>query len=187
MNENESINETPDPNEPINVNTPNTAATSEAQAELRQVRAERDDFLRLLREKQAEFENYQKRAARDRDQERQFAVWPLARDLLPALDNLERAMDAAVQAGDQGPLVQGVQATHTQVLDILKRFGIARIEADQQPFDPNLHQAVMQQPTAEVPPQTVIQVYQHGYTMHDRVLRPVSVVVSSPVEPTSGE
>ena len=144
-------------------------------------RAERDrDELRSLAQRtRADFENYQKRMQRDLAQERRYAHGPLAADLLSALDNLDRATAAAAQAGETGPLVQGVAMVQTQVLDILRRHGITRIEAQGQPFDPHLHQAVMQQPSASVPPGTVLQVLQPGYMIHERVLRPASVAVSA--------
>src|SRR5262249_7809529 len=125
------------------------------------------------------FENYQKRMQRDQAQERRYAHGPLAGDLLSALDNLDRATAAAKQAGETGPLVQGVAMVQTQFLDVLRRHGITRIEAQGQPFDPNLHQAVMQKPSDGVPPGTVLQVLEPGYLIHERVLRPASVVVSS--------
>ena len=101
-------------------------------------------------------------------------------DLLPVIDNLDRAMTAAKQAGESGPLVQGVGMVQTQLLDMLNRHGITPIDALGKPFDPNLHQAIMQQPSADHPPQTVIQVLQQGFMIHDRVLRPVGVIVSAP-------
>lgn len=139
---------------------------------------QRDQFLALVQQTRADFENYQKRVQRDTAQERRYAQKPLALDLLAALDNLERATAAAQQAGETGPLVQGVAMVHTQLIDALRRHGIAPIEALGQPFDPNLHQAVMQQPTTEYPPGTVVQVLQQGFQIHDRVLRPATVVVS---------
>lgn len=147
---------------------------------LQQAEQEREEYLNLLRAKQAEFENYQKRASRDRDQERRYAAAPLATELLPALDNLERALQAAKEAGDSGPVVQGVQATYTQILDALKRFGIVPMEARGQAFDPNLHEAVAQMPSADAEPQTILEVYRQGYQIHERVLRPASVVIAAP-------
>jgi molecular chaperone GrpE len=138
-----------------------------------------EETIALLKHTQADFENYQKRAARDRDAERRYAAAPLARDLLPALDNLQRAMDAAKQVGESGPLVQGVAATQAQIVQLLARHGITPIEAQDQPFDPNKHEAVMQRPSADHPPGTVVQVLQNGFQIHDRVLRPASVVVST--------
>jgi molecular chaperone GrpE len=148
-------------------------------AELRKKAAERDEYLDIAQRSRAEFENYQKRAQRDREQERKYAYTPLVLDLLPVIDNLDRAIAAARQSGDAGPLVQGVSMVQTQFLEQLKRHGITRMAADGQPFDPNLHQAVMQQPSADVAPGTVVQVLEHGYLNHDRVLRPAKVIVST--------
>jgi molecular chaperone GrpE len=140
---------------------------------------ERSEFKDLLLRTRADFENYQKRNQRDLIQERRYAHGAFAGDLLPVLDNLERATVAAKQVGESGPLVQGVAMVHAQVLDLLRRYGITPIEAEGQPFDPNLHQAVMQQPTAAAPPGTVVQVMEQGYMIHERVLRPSRVVVAA--------
>ena len=169
---------------------PNTNATDEAgeqvlddlealRAKLQSTEQKRDEYLDLAQRARADFENYQKRMSRDLVQERRYAQAPLASDLLPALDNLERAIAAAEQAGEQGPLAQGVSMVHTQLLDILRRHGVTRIEAQGQPFDPNLHQAVMQQPSKDHPPMTVVQVLEQGYLIHERVLRPARVIVST--------
>jgi molecular chaperone GrpE len=146
--------------------------------QLRAAERQRDEYLDLAKQTRAEFENYQKRFQRDLATERRYAQVPLAGDLLPALDNLERAIAAAEKGGDKGPLVQGVGMVQGQLLDILKRHGITRIEAEGKAFDPNLHQAVMQQPSKEKPPQTVLQVLEPGYMIHERVLRPARVIVS---------
>jgi molecular chaperone GrpE len=151
-----------------------------AREKLADCERQREETVALLKQTRADFVNYQKRAARDRDEERRYAVTPLARDLLPAFDNLQRALDAVGQAGDAGPLSQGVAATQAQVLQIFARHGIKPIEALHQPFDPNRHEAVMQQPSADRPPGTVLQVLQQGFQIHDRVLRPASVIVSTP-------
>jgi molecular chaperone GrpE len=158
----------------------NGALTAEAELLARAEAAEqaRDQYLKLAQRTQADFENYQKRAARDLAQERRFAHGPLAADLLPALDNLDRAIAAARQAGDNGSLAQGVGMVVSQMLDVLRRHGITPIDALGKPFDPNLHQAVMQVPTADQPPMTVVQVLEQGYLLHDRVLRPARVAVA---------
>jgi molecular chaperone GrpE len=153
-------------------------------AKLQEAEQKRDEYLYLAQRTRADFENYQKRMKRDQAEERRYAQAPLAADLLPALDNLERATAAAEQAGEKGPLVQGVAMVHTQLLDILRRHGVTRIEAQGQPFDPNCHQAVSQQPSKEHPPMTVVQVLEPGYRIHDRVLRPARVVVSTAPEQT---
>ena len=148
-------------------------------AQVQTAEEERATFKDLLQRTRADFENYQKRMQRDLAQERRYAHGPLAADLLSALDNLDRATAAAKQAGETGPLVQGVAMVQSQLLDVLRRHGVTRIEAQGQPFDPNLHQAVMQQPGNGVPSGTVLQVLEPGYMIHERVLRPARVVVSA--------
>ena len=142
-------------------------------------KAQYDEVVALLKATRADFENFQKRNAKERENDRKYYVSSLARDLLPAYDNLQRAIDAAKKSGDDSPLVQGVSATLNQWLQILARHGITPIEALGQPFDPNLHEAVMQQPSAEHEAGTVLQVLQQGFQIHDRVLRPASVIVSA--------
>jgi molecular chaperone GrpE len=171
------------------------AATSEATAEagarvlkdlealrskLQAAEQDRDKYLDMAQRTRADFENYQKRMQRDLAQERRYAQAPLAGDLLGAIDNLERATAAAQKAGETGPLVQGVALVHSQLLDVLRRHGVQRIDALGRPFDPNVHEAVLQQPSAEHPPMTVVQVLEPGYTIHDRVLRHARVAVSAP-------
>lgn len=130
--------------------------------------------------KLADFDNARKRMLRDAEVERKYATEPLVRDLLPALDNLDRALSAAKRAGDTGPLATGVSATAAQVLEALKRHGVMRIECGPgTAFDPNLHEAVMQQPGTEFEAGQVVQVVQQGFMLHDRVLRPATVVVAS--------
>ena len=166
------------------INTPDPNAEPPNEMDSLRQRADaaekaRDENLDLARRTRAEFENYQKRFARDLAEERRYAHRPFAFDLLPVLDNLERALVAAEQAGDKGPLAQGVQLAHAQFLDALKRHGITRVDADGKPFDPNQHEAVMQQPSAEHPPLTVLRVLEQGYLLHDRVLRPARVIVAA--------
>lgn len=150
--------------------------------ELEQLRAragERDQYLDLLQRTRAEFENYQKRNQKDREHERRYMVSSVFENLLPVLDNLERAIAAARQAGEMGPLVDGVGLILAQFLDLMRRHGVTCIEAQDKSFDPNLHQAVLQQPVADKPANTVIQVLEQGYLIQDRVLRPAKVIVST--------
>jgi molecular chaperone GrpE len=146
------------------------------------VEQERDEFRNLLQRTRADFENYQKRVQRDLDQERRYWHGTLALDLLPILDNFDRAVEAARQAGESGPLMQGVALIQNQVLDVLRRHGITLIDALGKPFDPNLHQAVLQQPSDQ-PPNTVVGVLEKGFMIHDRVLRPARVSVAAAKEP----
>jgi molecular chaperone GrpE len=159
----------------------NQVAERDELAEAREkLERELEETVTLLKHSRADFENYQKRAAKEREDERRYAAAPLARDLLPAFDNLQRAVDAAKQVNEQGPLVQGVAATQAQVLQVFARHGITPIDALHKPFDPHRHEAVMQQPSADHPAGTVLQVLQQGFQIHDRILRPASVIVSTP-------
>lgn len=161
--------------------TANQSTMTEQQ--LAQLQRERDEYLNLAKSVQAEFDNYQKRAARSRDEERRYALWPLASDLLTAIDNLDRALEAAKLSGDQSPLVQGVAATQTQLLGVLKRHGIEPIQAEPGvPFDPEQHNAVMQQPTTDHPAGSVVAVVQKGFRYHERILRPATVIVAKAPE-----
>jgi len=144
-----------------------------------QAEQERDQFLALLQRTRADFENYEKRVLRDHAQERRYVHGGLAKDLLPVIDNLDRAMQAAKHAGEQGPLVQGVAMVQGQLLDALKRHGVSVIEAIGQPFDPGRHEAVMQQPAPGKAAGTVLQVVENGFVIHDRVLRPAKVIVAA--------
>jgi molecular chaperone GrpE len=144
-----------------------------------QAEKERDQFLALLQRTRADFENYEKRVLRDHAQERRYLHGGLAKDLLPVIDNLERAMHAAKQAGEQGPLVQGVALVQGQLLDALKRHGVEPINAVGQAFDPARHEAVMQQHAPGRAAGTVLQVVEQGFVIHDRVLRPAKVIVAA--------
>jgi molecular chaperone GrpE len=153
--------------------------SAEELEKLRKTAGERDQYLDLAARTRAEFENYQKRMQREREQERKYSFGPLALELLPIFDNLDRALQAGKQVGETGPLVQGVAMVQSQFLELLKRNGITRIDAEGKPFDPNLHQAVMQKTTNEVEPNTIVQVIEQGFMNQDRVLRPSKVVVST--------
>jgi molecular chaperone GrpE len=140
------------------------------------------EFLRHL----ADFQNRNNemlQVMRRKDQELEgrlkFAHEKLAVDLLTALDNLDRALDAAKKSGDKSPLTVGVAATQAQILEVLKRHGITPIDALGQPFDPNRHQAIQTRPAGDgYAANTVAQVVQQGYMIHDRVLRPAAVIVA---------
>lgn len=140
-----------------------------------------DRILRL----QAELENQRQRARRELEDQRRYANLPLLRDLLPVLDNLTRAIESAEKSGDSTGLLQGVELLAQQLKTTLAGHGCQPIDALHQPFDPHRHEAVLQQPSAEHPPGVVMGVTQNGYLLHDRVIRPAQVIVSS--APTSGE
>ncbi|MBY0456349.1 MAG: nucleotide exchange factor GrpE, partial [Gemmataceae bacterium] len=139
----------PTPEAPTDADATSASELTATRAKLEATEQELNNYkLRL-----ADFDNARKRLLRDAEVERKYAAEALARDLLPALDNLDRALGAAKLAGDSGPLATGVSATAVQLLDALRRHGVTRIACEPgAEFDPNLHQAVMQQPTADFPP-----------------------------------
>jgi molecular chaperone GrpE len=132
---------------------------------------------RVLRS-QAELENYRKRAAREIEDNRRYAELPLMRDLLPVVDNIERAIDAADKSKDVAVLLEGMKLVARQFEEVFAQHHCKRIGALHLPFDPHLHHAISQQPTGEFPPNTVVLVTQPGFQLHDRVVRPSQVIVS---------
>jgi molecular chaperone GrpE len=128
---------------------------------------------------QAEFDNYRKRVARDSEDAAKRAGQRVIAEILPALDNLERAIAHVEAGGDGAQLVGGVRMVIQQVLDVFGKEGVERIVAVGEQFDPAEHQAVGQAERTDVPEGTVVESYQHGYRMHGRVLRPATVVVST--------
>jgi molecular chaperone GrpE len=156
--------------------TAEVAVTLEEQ--LQQAIAERDANLERWQRTQAEFENYRKRSQKEQEQERLYRNLGLVREILPVLDNLQRAVQAAKGTRDVEQLLQGVQMVVQQFTDALARNSIVAIQATGQPFDPNLHEAIQQLPSADHPPMTVLQEVEQGYQLHDRVVRPTKVIVS---------
>lgn len=127
----------------------------------------------------AELENYRKRSNRYLEEERRYAALPLMRDLLPVIDNLERAIQSADQEGGSARLVEGVKMVAQFLNMVLERHHCRRMEAQGAVFDPHVHEAIVQLPSEQVPPGTVLEVTQNGYLLHDRVVRPAQVVVSA--------
>lgn len=136
-----------------------------------------------LRER-AETDNFKKRMQRERSEALRYASEPLIRDLLPVIDNLERGVDHADAAENGQPLLEGVRLVLKSALDVLERHGITRIDATGRPFDPTRHEAVAQVQDAQRGPNQVVQQFEPGYSLHDRLIRAAKVSVSSqpPVE-----
>ena len=147
--------------------------------DLAAITAERDKYLDLARRTRADFENYQTRVRRDMEAERKYAATSLVAELLPVLDNLERSLEAAKKANETPTIVEGIEIVRRQFADTLAKFGVVAIKPDNEQFDPNQHQAVMQQPSKDHPPMTVLHTLETGYKMHDRVIRPAKVIVSA--------
>jgi molecular chaperone GrpE len=145
-------------------------------ANLAQLEAERDEYLALAQRVQADFDNYRKRALRDQERLVAHAHERLVRDLLPILDDLERALDAA-EAHEEAKLVEGVQLVEKSLRAALKKEGLTEIETDGE-FDPHVHEAMLTQPGNGAEPGSVLQVLQRGYRVGDRVVRPAKVIVA---------
>jgi len=147
--------------------------------------AKADEYLDLAKRTKADFENYKKRAAREMGLAEARGVTKLARELLPAVDNLDRALAAAQAAGagadsetTEGTLVSGIQLVHADVIAALARVGIEPFSPAGEQFDPQHHEAVAQQPVDGVEAGTIVEVYQRGYRLGESVLRPARVVVA---------
>jgi molecular chaperone GrpE len=138
--------------------------------------AEKDRYVRLY----AEFENYKKRTGRETDEFRKYANEKVLKEMLPVLDNLERAIVHVKEAPEEGvaKLLEGVELIRKQFADVLARFDVTPIPARDKPFDPQVHQAVSQQETPGVPDGTVVEELQRGFFYKERVLRPAMVVVA---------
>ncbi len=144
--------------------------------ELEQTTRERDEYLDALQRLKAEFENYKKRVSRDQAEFVTLASERLVKQLLPVLDDLERALEAAADH-EEAKLEEGVRLVHRSLADALAREGLVEVETDGA-FDPHTQEALLAQPS-EADEGAVIQVLQKGYKLGDRVLRPARVVVSS--------
>jgi molecular chaperone GrpE len=160
---------------------PETAGADMAEAvesELDQARRAADEYLADLRRVAADFDNYRKRVARDAEAQSTRAAESLVSELLPVLDNLERALDAS-EHHEQAKVSEGVQLVRQQLVDLLRRRGLEEIASEPgSEFDPHLHEALSQQPS-DHPEGAISEVWQRGYTLGDRVMRPARVVVSS--------
>jgi molecular chaperone GrpE len=143
------------------------------------LQADIERFRDLALRSQADFENYKKRAAREKEEGIKFANTSLLDRLLPIIDNFQLGLDAARAEGESSPVFAGMNLVFKQLTDFLTDNGVQPIEAVGQKFDPNLHEAIAHEPSAEFPENTVIRQTRRGYRLKDRLLRPSSVVVSS--------
>jgi molecular chaperone GrpE len=144
--------------------------------ELVRTAAERDEYLALAQRTQADFENYRKRVARESSLAQERGVAKLAKELLSALDNLDRALDAAAQ---DDPLLDGVRLVRAELGSALARVGVESFSPAGEPFDPALHEAMAQQPVEGAESGTVVEVYQPGYRLGTSIIRPARVVVAA--------
>lgn len=140
--------------------------------------AEAARYQDLYVRERADLENFKKRMQREKADAVRFAAEGLIRDLLPVIDNLERAIEHAAGDGNGASLREGVGMVLKAALDALSRHGVSRIEAVGEPFDPNIHEAVAEVPVADQEPNRVVQQFVPGYRLHERLLRAAQVCVS---------
>ncbi len=137
----------------------------------------KENLDRLLRTA-ADFENFKKRAAKEKEDYLKYANEDLIKSILPFIDNLERAVNHAEKVVDTGVLIEGVRLTIQQVLQTLRRFGLEAFDSVGQPFDPERHEAMLMVETDQVEPNQVVEEFQKGYLLNERLLRPATVSVS---------
>lgn len=163
----------------VNQETENIAADQAGEVESalavakEEAAALKDQCLRIA----AEFENYKKRAAKEYDEFKKYSNVSLIKAILPSVDNLERAISASSTA-DSSAIVDGVKMVLNDMLKVFESFQVKTVEAEGKMFDPAFHQAIMQEEAEGIPENQVIKVFQNGYIMHERLIRPAMVVVA---------
>jgi molecular chaperone GrpE len=144
----------------------------------KELKEHHDRLLRLA----ADFENYKKRAAKEKEDWAKFANEDLIRAILPFIDNLERAVNHAEKVVDTGVLIEGVRLTLQQILQTLNKFGVSSFQSVGKPFDPTVHEAMLVVETDKQEPNQVVEEFQKGYLLNNRLLRPATVSVSKTPE-----
>lgn len=178
--------------EPVDEATSEQVAAGEVGSQAGEASAEDDAELARLREAllrtRAEMDNVEKRAQREIDKARRFALERIMTDLLPVLDSLDQALDSSVEGGGQvESVLEGTRLTRKMLIRAMQQHGVEIIDPEGEAFDPTWHEAMTTQPCAEHPAQTVLQVLQKGFKLNDRLLRPARVIVSSaPESPDEG-
>ncbi len=165
----------------VEVAAPAAAAVEHDLEQLTTKARERDEFLALAQRTQADFENFRKRASREQGLAEGRGVAKVVRELLPALDNLERALAAAQSRPDHSEdhLAEGLKLVQAEMSAALTRVGVEGYAPKGEPFDPNVHEAMAAQPVEGAESGTVVEVYQQGYRLNGAVIRPARVVVAA--------
>ncbi len=153
-------------------------APGDAKTELETLREERDMYLDLARRERADFDNYRKRMQRETAERKRASLADFLKDFFGPLDDMDRVLRESAKNHSFDALVQGVRIMEENFWRALAKAGVRRIDAMGKPFDPNLHEAMAAMPSAEVPPNTVIEVYDNGYKLDEFILRPAKVIVS---------
>ncbi|MBA3327788.1 MAG: nucleotide exchange factor GrpE [Solirubrobacterales bacterium] len=158
--------------------TPEAEAAEEDQDELRERAARAQEYLALAQRTQADFENFRKRMTREVAAAEARGMGRLAKELLPALDNLERALAAAEAVEQEHHLTEGIRLVQIELSAALHRAGIEGYHPEGERFDPAHHEAIAQQPVEGTEPGTIVEVLQSGYRLNDAILRPARVIVA---------
>ncbi len=156
-----------------------SADAEESAAEVEKLRAELAEARDKLLRERAELDNFRKRSRRELEDNLRYAAMPMMRDVVPVIDNLERALDAGTKTSNAASLLEGFRMVAQQFEDVLKKHHVVRINALGEPFDPHQHEAILQQASEQYPANTVMGIGQTGFLLHDRVVRPVQVIVST--------
>lgn len=181
--------------------TPKEEATPEGKAEeekeliahsleeIERIKAEAEAARDRLLRAAAEYDNLRKRLEREREEAMKYIAEQIVLDIIPILDNLERAIKSAKSDQNKNfdALLQGVEMIHKQMLNVLEKYGVSVIEAQGRPFDPRVHEAIMQIPSPDHPENTVVEEFEKGYMLHDKVIRPAKVIVSKGAEKEEAE
>lgn len=160
---------------PVETPVEETATPDQATAEIAQLRGERDDLKELLLRRQAEFDNFRKRTERERSEYVQYAAMDTVKELLPVLDDFERALKVECASPDY---VKGIEMIYNRMAESLKKQGLEPIDAVGKPFDPHLHQAIERVETTDAADNTIIGEFQRGYNFKGKLLRPAMVRVA---------
>lgn len=164
--------------EPSGVAPSDASAGATAETSMQQIQADLDRFRDLALRSQADFENYRKRAVRERDDAVRYANFSLVEKIVPVLDSFELGLAAARSSAGAESLVSGMEMVKRQLEDVLHQAGVEAVDATGQPFDPNQHEAVAQEPSADVAEGSVVRQLRKGYKLKDRLVRAALVVVS---------
>ncbi len=161
--------------------------TNEEIVELKKKAEERDTYLDQLLRTKAEFMNYQKRMVKEGESTAQFAIQNLILDFLPELDNFDRALKLAENSKDFDKFVEGIKLIEEQLFKVLGKYGVESIDTVGKAFDPNIHEAVMEEENNEMPHHTIIDEFQKGFLLKERVIRPSKVKVSRRTDAEEGK
>jgi molecular chaperone GrpE len=164
---------------PSSVGSRADAAQGEAEDPMAGLQGDLDRFRDLALRSQADFENYKKRSAREKEEAIKYANSSLLERLVGIIDNFELGLAAAKEQGGDSPIYSGMVLVQKQLNDLLAENGLQPIEAEGKTFDPNVHEAIAHEPSDRVPEESVVRQTRRGYRLKDRLLRPAKVVVSS--------